>query len=149
MHNTEYPINIRELNETDISVIVLLDEKITGTPRPEMWKKEIMHYMKNNSICLVAEIQDQVMGFMIGTIRPWLFGIENGGWIEVFGVHPGHTAKGIGKKLGIRLLDEFKSQKVKEVHTCVEWSSTDLLEFFKTLGMTNSEYITLVKEFND
>ncbi|MHA1543083.1 MAG: GNAT family N-acetyltransferase [Candidatus Hodarchaeales archaeon] len=146
MYNTEYPINIRELNETDISVIALLDEKITGTPRPEMWNKEIMHYLKSNSICLVAEVQDQVMGFMIGTVRPWLFGIECGGWIEVFGVHPEHTAKGIGKKLGVRLFDEFKRRKVKEVHTCVEWGSTDLLEFFKTLGMTNSEYITLMKE---
>ncbi|MHA1978740.1 MAG: N-acetyltransferase family protein [Candidatus Hodarchaeales archaeon] len=147
MNNTEYPISIREMNETDIPVIVLLDEKITGIPRPRMWEKEIIHYLKNNGICLVAEIQERVMGFMIGTIRPWLFGIENGGWIEVFGVHPEHTAKGIGKKLGIRLLDEFKGRNVKEVHTCVEWSSTDLLEFFKTLGMTNSEFITLVKNF--
>ena len=147
MNETEYQFNIRELDKTDISVIIHLDEKITGLHRPEMWQSEIQHYLKSNSIYLVAEIQDQVIGFMIGTIHPWLFGIENGGWIEVFGVHPDHTAKGIGKKMGYRLLDEFKIHGVTVVHTCVEWSSTDLLEFFKTLGMTNSEYITLVKEF--
>ena len=139
-------ITIRKLKESDIASIASLDELISGISRPEMWKSEIQHYLKNNSIGLVAEIQEQVIGFMIGTIHPWLFGIENGGWIEILGVDPKHTAKGVGKKLGEKLLEAFKSLGIKVVHTTVEWTSSDLLEFFHTLGMTKSDYITLMKE---
>ena len=144
--NPREEITIRKLKESDIASIASLDELISGISRPEMWKSEIQHYLKNNSIGLVAEIQEQVIGFMIGTIHPWLFGIENGGWIEILGVDPKHTAKGVGKKLGEKLLEAFKSRGIKVVHTTVEWTSSDLLEFFHTLGMTKSDYITLMKE---
>jgi GNAT superfamily N-acetyltransferase len=139
-------IHIREMREEDISEIIDLDKKISGFNRPEMWRSEVQHYLKNNSICLVAEIQGQVVGFMIGTVHPWLFGIENGGWIEILGVDPSHTAKGVGKNLGEKLLAEFKSQEVKVVYTSVKWTSSDLLEFFRTLEMTKSNFITLMKE---
>ena len=139
-------IHIREMKEEDISEITDLDKKISGFNRPDMWRSEIQHYLYNNSICLVAEIQSQVVGFMIGTVHPWLFGIENGGWIEILGVDPSHTAKGVGKKLGEKLLEEFKSQEVKTVYTSVEWTSSDLLEFFRTLKMTKSNFITLMKK---
>ncbi len=144
--NPQEEIIIRKMKESDISSIILLDELISGMSRPEMWKSEILYCLKNNSIGLVAEIQEQVVGFMIGTIHPWLFGIKNGGWIEVLGVDPNHTAKGVGKKLGEELLENFKSQGIKIIHTTVEWTSSDLLEFFHTLGMTKSNYITLMKE---
>ena len=144
--NGDEIIHIREMREKDISAIIDLDEKISGYTRPEMWRSEIQHYLKNKSICLVAEIQTQTVGFMIGTVHPWLFGIENGGWIEILGVDPLHTAKGVGKKLGEKLLEEFKFQKVKVVYTSVKWTSSDLLEFFRTLEMTKSNFITLMKE---
>ncbi|MHA2225021.1 MAG: N-acetyltransferase family protein [Candidatus Hodarchaeales archaeon] len=142
----EKKIRIRVMEEADIPSIIILDEKISGFQRPEMWKSELQHYLKNNSICLVAEIQEQVVGFMIGTVHPWLFGIENGGWIEVLGVHPAHTAKGVGKKLGNKLLEKFRALNVIDVYTCVEWTSSDLLEFFRALEMTKSNFITLMKK---
>lgn len=144
--STNESIVIRKMKESDIDPITKMDKRISGVFRPEMWKAEIEHYLKNNSIGLVAEIQEQVVGFMIGTVHPWLFGIENGGWIEVLGVHPDHTAKGVGKKLGIKLFKEFKTYNVKVVYTCVEWISSDLLEFFRTLEMTKSNFITLMKQ---
>lgn len=144
--NTNESIVIREMKESDIDPIIKMDKRISGALRPEMWKSEMEHYLKNNSICFVAEIQEQVIGFMIGTVHPWLFGIENGGWIEVLGVHPDHTAKGVGKKLGIKLFTEFKALNVRFVYTCVEWTSSDLLEFFRTLEMTKSDFITLMKK---
>jgi GNAT superfamily N-acetyltransferase len=146
MMNGDEIIHIRQMREEDISAIIALDEKISGYTRPEMWTSEIRHYLKNKSICLVAEIETQVVGFMIGTVHSWLFGIENGGWIEILGVDPLHTAKGVGKKLGDKLLEEFKTQKVKVVYTSVKWTSSDLLEFFRTLEMTKSNFITLMKE---
>jgi ribosomal protein S18 acetylase RimI-like enzyme len=144
-------VNIRKMTEVDIKPIITLEKRITGKLRPNTWEAEIRHYLGDpESICLVAVVDGEVIGFMIGSIHAWLFGVENGGWIEVLGVDPGHTAKGIGKKLGDHLLKEFKNRGVKVVHTSVDWfRSTDLLEFFKTLGMEKSDFITLRKDLID
>ncbi|MHA2298387.1 MAG: N-acetyltransferase family protein [Candidatus Hodarchaeales archaeon] len=140
-------IIIRKMTKEDITSIVALDEKISSQHRPNMWKGEVQNYLdKPECICLVAEIQGQVVGFMIGAIHPWLFGVENGGWIEILGVDPTHTAKGVGKMLGEKLFGKFKKRGIKIILTTVEWTSGDLLEFFKTLGMTKSGFITLMKD---
>ncbi len=140
-------IQIRAMKEQDIPFIVAIDNEISTHHRPNMWKSEIQHYLKKpESICLVAELQEVVVGFMIGAIHPWLFGVEKGGWIEILGVHPSHTGKGVGMKLGESLFEEFKTNGINTVHTAVNWTSSDLLEFFKTLGMTKSDLITLMKE---
>ena len=144
---TDETIHIRRMLESDIPSIISLDEKISGLSRLDMWDSIINYYLRRpESSCFVAEIQEGVIGFMIGTIHPWLFGVENSGWIEMLGVDPSHTAKGVGKMLGSKLLEDFKVHDVKTVYTSVEWLSTDLLEFFKTLGMTKSNFITLTKE---
>lgn len=140
-------ILVRKMEEKDITAVIAIDKEISADYRPDIWKSEMHHYLsKPESICLVAEISGEILGFMIGAVHPWLFGVEKGGWIEILGVHPKHTGKGVGKKLGERLLEEFKSRGIKIVHTAVDWTSSDLLEFFKTLGMTKSGLITLMKE---
>ncbi|MFX0014792.1 MAG: GNAT family N-acetyltransferase [Promethearchaeota archaeon] len=147
MNITEDNIFVRKMVENDISSVVAIDEKITRTHRPIMWKSQVQHYLSRpESINLIAEIGGNVVGFMMATIHPWLFGVENGGWIEMLGVDPSHTAKGVGKKLGERLLKDFKSRGINIVYTTVDWTSSDLLEFFKTLGMKKSGFITLMKE---
>ena len=147
MNSTEEGILVRKMNEDDISSVIIIDEKITRFHRPDMWKPQVQHHLsRSESICLIAEIEGHVVGFMMATIHPWLFGVEKGGWIEILGVDPAHTAKGVGKKLGERLLEDFKSRGIKVVYTTVDWTSSDLLEFFKTLGMTKSGFITLMKE---
>ncbi len=144
---TDEPIIVRKMEIKDISSVIAIDKEISTHYRPDVWKSELQHYLgKDESICLVAEIQEQVVGFMIGAIHPWLFGVEKGGWIEILGVHPTQTGKGVGRKLGERLLEEFKARGIKVAHTAVDWKSSDLLEFFKTLGMTKSGLITLTKE---
>ncbi|MFW9856469.1 MAG: GNAT family N-acetyltransferase [Candidatus Thorarchaeota archaeon] len=145
-------VKIRKMTETDIIPIATLERRIAGISRPNTWEAEIRHYLGDpESICLVAVVDgkgtDEVVGFMIGSIHAWLFGVERGGWIEVLGVDPEHTAKGIGKRLGEEMFKEFKQREVKVVHTSVDWfRSTDILEFFKTLGMEKSDFITLRKD---
>ena len=51
--------------------------------------------------------------------------------------------QGIGKKLGRKLLGDFKRRGIKQVFTAVPWDSSDLLAFFKSLGFERSEFINL------
>lgn len=140
---------IRKMNVGDIASIIAIDQQIS-TPDDKInstLENELLYYLnKSENICLVVEIQERVVGFMIGAVHPWLFGINNAGWIEILGVDPSHTGKGVGKKLAEVLFDEFRSTGIRIVHTAVDWTSGDLLEFFRTLGMTQSGLISLMKE---
>ncbi|MHA2251227.1 MAG: GNAT family N-acetyltransferase [Candidatus Kariarchaeaceae archaeon] len=149
MNTKAEDVNIRWFEQNDIPSIIAIDNKIS-TPiakDPSTLKTELQYYLsKPNSLCLVAEIQNQVVGFMIGAIHPWLFGINNSGWIEILGVDPAQSGKGLGKMLGEALFEEFRERGISTVHTAVNWTSGDLMEFFKTMGMTKSELVSLMKE---
>ncbi len=96
--------------------------------------------------CLVAEDADTVVGFIVGDVKEWGFGVERTGWIEIVGVNPDHMGKGIGKALGEALLAYFRDEDIKEVYTSVRWDSGDLIEFFKSIGFDKSGFINLVNK---
>ena len=84
-------------------------------------------------------------GYIIGNVKTWGFGVEESGWIEMVGVHPGHMGQGIGKKLGDALLKSFRAKGINPVHTTARWDWGDMLAFFKSLGFEQSEFINLEK----
>ncbi|MCK5617276.1 hypothetical protein KAR91_86225, partial [Candidatus Pacearchaeota archaeon] len=89
MKLTEEGIFVRKMEENDVSSVVAIDEKITHLHRPNMWKSQVQHYLSRpETINLIAEIEGHVVGFMMATIHPWLFGVEKGGWVEILGVDP-------------------------------------------------------------
>ena len=97
----------------------------------------------NPSTCLVAEKTGQVIGFIIGGVKEWSFGLERSGWIELVEVDPNHMGVGVGKALGKALLASFEEEGIKEVYTSVRWDSGDLIEFFKSMGFDKSSFINL------
>ncbi len=94
----------------------------------------------------VAEEGGAVVGFIVGDIKEWSFGVERTGWIEIVGVNPEHMGRGIGKALGEALVSYFRDVGIKEVYTSVKWDSGDLIEFFKSIGFDKSGFINLVYE---
>ena len=98
---------------------------------------------KNPHTCFVADRDGEVVGFIVGGIKDWGFGVERAGWIEMVEVDPGCMGTGIGKELGGALLLYFQSVGIKEVYTSVRWDSGDLIEFFKSLGFDKSGFINL------
>jgi N-acetylglutamate synthase-like GNAT family acetyltransferase len=63
-------------------------------------------------------------------------------------VNPRDMGKGLGRKLGLALLKNFKTKDVKRVFTAVQWDSGDLLAFFKSIGFTRSNFINLEKKLD-
>ncbi|KYK20443.1 hypothetical protein AYK21_01340 [Thermoplasmatales archaeon SG8-52-2] len=93
--------------------------------------------------CLVAEKEKKVVGFIIGCIKEWGFGVEKSGWIEMIEVDPKFMGEGIGKNLGESLISYFRKEAIKEVYTTVKWDSGDLIAFFKSIGFDKSSFINL------
>jgi N-acetylglutamate synthase-like GNAT family acetyltransferase len=109
-----------------------------------MWKSIVNKYLKlNRDSCLVAEQDGIVVGFMLGSVKDWMFGVEKVGWIETLGVDPEFMGQGIGKMMGKALFAYYKKNGVTEVHTLARWDSSDVLAFFKSLGFSPSDFISL------
>lgn len=140
-------IQIRQLELKDKKAIFEIQETITKHKADKDWGQLVEGYIKNSGdTSLVAELDNKVVGFMLGDIKVYGFGAPRSGWIEVIGVHPRHMGRGVGKKLGHELIRIFKNKKVKHIFTSVRWDSGDLLAFFKSIGFDRSDFINLEKK---
>ena len=142
--------NIRAPTESDFEDIRKIQEAIMKRPVSDLLENRIREYMKKDpNSCLVAEVEGTVAGFVIGDIKDWGFGVEKSGWLETIGIHPKHMGKGIGKALGEKLLEHFRSRGIKNIYTQARWDSGDLLAFFKSIGFDRSDFINLEKRLED
>ena len=140
-------LKIRKMELADVKSIARIDQKITKKNRSLMWKSIVRKYLRlDGESCLVAELDGDVIGFMLGSIKDWMFGVEKVGWVETIGVDPKFMGQGIGKKMGEKLFAFFKKNDVTEVHTLARWDSSDVLAFFKSLGFSPSDLISLRKK---
>jgi ribosomal protein S18 acetylase RimI-like enzyme len=146
MDSVQNSISIRKMKVADAEEII----KIYGLITKETVKADFMqlvkeHARKDDSVCLVADLDGRVVGFMISYVQAFIFGIEHSAWIATMGVHPKYMGQGIGRKMALETLSSYRSRGIINVHTAVRWDSTDLLSFFKTLGFERSDFINLAK----
>jgi ribosomal protein S18 acetylase RimI-like enzyme len=141
-------INVRPMNENDINEAANIHRNVlreglgqgTDYAIDDLFKSSVK---KCPNTCLVAIIDNNVAGFIIGGIKEWGFGVEHSGWIEMIEVDPKQMGKGIGKTLAEALINFFKNEGIKEVYTSVKWDSGDLIAFFKSVGFDKSSFINL------
>lgn len=140
-------VRIRPLDELDIDDIVAIDEKIGGEYRPEVWETRVGYYLRRDPEGpVVAELDGEVIGFMLGEVRSGEFGLEEPtGWIEVLGVDPDHRGQAAGRLMAEALLDHFRQQGVTRVRTLVDEDMEDLRKFFTALGFEPSSLRPFVK----
>ena len=141
-------IIIRPMNEKDIGQAANIHRKVVRkSPDQEMsYAIEdlfISFIKKSPKTCIIAEKENKVVGFIVGGIKEWSFGVERSGWIEMIEVDPKFMGEGIGTILGEALLKFFKKEGLEEVFTTVRWDSSDLIAFFKSIGFDKSSFINL------
>jgi len=142
-------IIVREMRKADIEIAVDIHRKVLREGGTSERKYDIGDLFtsfldKSPNTCFVAEKDRNVVGFIVGSIKDWGFGVERAGWIEMVEVDPNFMGAGVGKELGRALLEKYHIEGIKEVYTSVRWDSGDLIEFFKSLGFTKSSFINLV-----
>lgn len=139
-------LTIRELRETDADDISRIHAAITMMPIKGDFKRMVIDQaLKEEDRSFVAEIDGEVIGFLISYILAGGFGIEKSAWIPQVGVNPKYMGQGIGKALANHTFNYHREQGIKNVYTSVRWYDTDVLSFFKTLGFDRSEFINLRK----
>lgn len=139
-------ILIRRLQPGDADEISRIYGAITQKPIQADFKKLVQeHALRTEDACFVAELDGQVVGFMVSYIMTLGFGIEKSAWIATLGVNPRHMGQGVGAELAREVFRYYKAEGIHNVYTSVRWDSTDLLSFFKTLGFDRSNFINLRK----
>jgi len=150
----ESSIVLRPLRESDIAAIIAIDERTSGKPKPEYWRSKLTRYIQEGQfqsdadgsvLARVAESEGTVVGFMVGEIRRWEFGLPYCGWITALGTDPDRQRLGIGRRLLAELLDYYRQKGLEEVRTIVEWADGDILQFFHSMGFVRGPFVELQK----
>ena len=129
-------VTIRTLEDTDLSGITQLDEKIGGSYRPDVWERRITYYQRRDPEApVVATAAGKLVGFMLGEVRSGEFGLEEPtGWIEVMGVDPEVRGQAVGRRLAERMLEHFRGHGATSVRTLVDEAEEGIAGFFSALG---------------
>ena len=138
-------VKIRPLKREDLDAIVKIDERVLGENRRNYWERKLgLMNDKSSQISLVAEMEGGVVGFVLGDISGWEFGIpETIGWIDTIGVEPAYQKKGVATALARELVQNLRSLGVKTIYTLVSWNDWDLLQFFHAMGFSRGDMINL------
>jgi ribosomal protein S18 acetylase RimI-like enzyme len=151
-------LKIRSLNEDDLDAVVEIDRKVLGKTRRDYWRRKIGYADIYPRPALVAEIGGKVVGFILGYVSGWEFGVpDTVGWIDTIGVDPDYQNRGVGKTLFKNLIENFrhtgkeerpeakesKIEGVNVVYTLVRWNDWSLLRFFDEMGFRKGDMISL------
>lgn len=151
-------LSIRSLNENDLDAVVEIDRKILGKSRRDHWRRKIAYADIYPRPALVAEMEGKVVGFILGYVSGWEFGVpDTVGWIDTIGVDPDYQNRGIGKTLFKSLIENFRRtgreerpeakesmiEGVNVVYTLVRRNDWNLLRFFHKMGFKRGDMISL------
>ncbi len=138
-------VEIRTLKKEDLDAIVKIDEKVLGESRKDYWERRLaLMNSQSSQISLAAEVEGEVVGFILGDVSGWEFGVpETIGWMDTIGVAPDYQKKGVATALARELIKNLKAIGVKTIYTLVSWNDWDLLQFFHAMGFTRGDMINL------
>jgi GNAT superfamily N-acetyltransferase len=154
-------VKIRVLDENDLDAIVEIDEKVLGKKRRAFWKRKIAYSGILPRPALVAELEGKVVGFILGYVSGWDFGVPDCvGWLDTLAVDPAYQRNGIGRTLFSALIQIFRQSGCEEgtetndpgkakvegvnvVYTLANWSDWDLLQFYHAMGFKKGEMLNL------
>jgi len=154
-------VKIRVLNEKDLEAVAEIDRKVLGKKRRAFWKRKIAYADIYPRPALVAELEGKVVGFIMGYVSGWEFGVPDTiGWIDTLGVDPEYQRRGIGRALFNALIENFKHTGIEQipgideddepsiegvnvVYTLTNWNDWDLVQFYNAMGFKKGEMLNL------
>jgi ribosomal protein S18 acetylase RimI-like enzyme len=138
-------MKIRSFKKEDLEAIVEIDEKVLRGNRRNYWERKLeMMDHKASQVSLVAEVEGKVVGFILGDVSGWEFGVPDTiGWIDTIGIDPIYQKKGLATALAGELIKNLKTIGVRSIYTLVSWNDWDLLQFFHAMGFTRGDMINL------
>lgn len=146
------PVRVRDMTIDDFSEVFHMGEELfTSDYSPSMYRTwdeyEITTLFNSDSeLCLVAEADDELLGFALGTTVDKSNSAWKYGYLVWIGVRPGLHQKGVGAKLFSELKQRMIEQGVRMIIIDTDADNEAGIRFFKKQGFDNIQkhvYMTL------
>jgi predicted N-acetyltransferase YhbS len=138
---------IRVMGEEDVDAIVDIDARILGQRRPVYYERKCalaLDDARQLVTSLIAEQDDEVIGFIMGNVYLGEFGIpETTASLDTIGIHPDYQGQGLAIKLMKEFVTNLKKAGVERIYTLVNWNDWDLLRFFEKSGFVPAKMLNL------
>lgn len=143
-------ISIRNAVLSDFDAVVSLDLEGSDVGKRDYWINVFDHYINghNDRCFLVAELDNRVVGFIIGEVRAWEFGSPPCGWVFATAVCPTVRQMRVGQQLFDEICERLKQSGVTTVRTMADRDNNLLLPFFRSMGLRTGRYIELEKSLD-
>jgi predicted N-acetyltransferase YhbS len=140
-------VNVRSMESKDISAIFNIDRSILGEERAVTFINLVTEDMGGAlNLSLVAEIDDQVVGFILA--RHTYIGepVVEAGLIQGLGVHPLYQKKGIGTQLLNVFSERSKSKGIKTIRVMLSERDSKMEGFFSRMNFRRTPLIVCDKK---
>jgi ribosomal protein S18 acetylase RimI-like enzyme len=142
-------IEVRNLEKRDLAAIVSMEERQTGVARPRYWEQriEMSEAIRPHWTSLVAEIDNRVVGFILGRSGELEFGLPGTvAWIEIIGVDPAYRRRGVAQALVEKFAESAEDHGVRTIFTLITSNQSELQHFFSSLGFVHGKMLHYQKE---
>lgn len=133
-------VRVRQMAGEDVEGILAIERKVSGELRAPTYAPVpdscIGGEVENS---LVAEKDDQIVGFLLGRIARSPTALLDVAWIELIGVLPEYMHQGVGKKLVESWKEHCRRKGIKKVHAMISWRDWLMLSFFESQGFTRGD----------
>jgi len=131
---------IREMSLLDLPAIFKLGERLFT---PDKWQalyrtwdeyELAVHFASDSETCLVAELDEQVVGFALGTLLEKRESSWTYGYLLWLGVDPDLGRKGVAARLFDRMTDLFIKLGARMIMVDTDAENEPALAFFRSQG---------------
>lgn len=140
-----WPVTVRPMEIDDLAQVFHLGERLfTAEQVPNLYRTWDEHevidlFHSDPELCLVAEKEDRIIGFAMGTTvtktrSPWKYG-----HLVWLGVDPQFQGTGVAEKLFHELLELMLEDGVRILIVDTQADNHAAIKFFKKMGFSNPE----------
>jgi len=130
---------VRTMRTDDLEAVVSIDAAAAGRRRPRYFELMLERALKHAAlqVSLTAELEGQVVGFLVASLYYGEFGIaEPTASIDAIGVDPAYRGRRVGRALMRQLRLNLGALRITTLRTEVAWDDFELLAFFKREGFS-------------
>jgi ribosomal protein S18 acetylase RimI-like enzyme len=145
-------VQIREMELGDIPDVFELGERLFTADRwPNLYRtwdeyEPLGHYTTDPEFCLVADLDDRIVGFILGSLIDKRKSAWKYGYIVWLGVESAMAGRGIARRLLTQLTTLFTREGVRILMADTQAENLPALRFFRREGFRDpQEHVYLSK----
>jgi ribosomal protein S18 acetylase RimI-like enzyme len=133
-------VNIREMSLADLPAIFALGERLFPADKwPALYRtwdeyELAVHFASDSETCLVAELDEKVVGFALGTLLEKRGSAWTYGYLLWLGVDPDVARKGVAARLFDHMMDLFIKLGARMIMVDTDAENDVALSFFRSQG---------------